>query len=171
MTHYNKSHKQLYLWGKAAHLHPLRLMLEEVLVLALLLLLPILLLLHPLSCRHLLLLTRRHLKGDNQQFITEWKWRAMLQQDKENHQNKWLYHCNVVYRKTIYRGDNQGWYYKTKQKNHVCGNQFWNRKMIWEYFIFSGLTNKIIKKITYQRNIIKILEYRELVVQCTWWYQ
>lgn len=54
---------------------------------------------------------------------------------------------------------------QNQTKNHVCGNQFWNRKMIWEYFIFSGLPNKIIKKITYQRNIIKILEYRELVVE------
>lgn len=82
----------------------------------------------------------------------------MLQQEKENHQNKWLYHCNVVYRKTIYRGDNQGWYYKNNQND-------------LRIFYILWPSHKIIKKITYQRNIIKILEYRELVVECTWWHQ
>lgn len=147
MTHYNKSHKQLYLWGKAAHLHPLRLMLEEVLVLALLLLLPILLLLHPLSRRHLLLLTRRHLKGDNQRFITEWKWRAMLQQEKENHQNKWLCHCNVVYRKTIYRGDNQGLYYKTKQKIMYAEISFETEKWFENILYSLAFPTKLLNKL------------------------
>lgn len=76
----------------------------------------------------------------------------MLQQEKENHQNKWLCHCNVVYRKTIYRGDNQGWYYKNNQND-------------LRIFYILWPSHKIIKKITYQRNIIKILEYRELVVE------
>lgn len=88
----------------------------------------------------------------------------MLQQDKENHQNKWLCHCNVVYRKTIYRGITKDCITKPNKKSCMWKSVLKQKNDLRIFYILWP-SHKIIKKITYQRNIIKILEYRELVVE------